>query len=251
MGSATRSAVSDIPSSKRVATRGASSHRELAHRPTGPQAAPYGAMNKMKPVEIGRAYDQITHLWEREAFDRNNGIEAHQRALRFAAHRGRALDVGCGCTGRFIDLLLAEGFTPEGVDISAEMISLARRRHPERVFHQQDICEWQTAERYDFITAWDSLWHLPLGRQTEVLTKLMSMLNPGGVLIFSCGGTDKEDEHLDDSMGPEVYYSSLGIHGFLRLLMGLGGLCRHLEYGQYPELHAYLIFQTPLPEGAA
>jgi hypothetical protein len=35
--------------------------------------------------------------------------------------------VGCGCTGRFIDLLLNEGFSPEGLDISTEMLSLAKK----------------------------------------------------------------------------------------------------------------------------
>ncbi|WP_284451480.1 class I SAM-dependent methyltransferase [Methylophaga thalassica] len=69
----------------------------------------------MTPEDIGKAYDTITHLWEREEFDRNNGIEAHQHAIRFVENKGKALDVGCGCTGRFIDLLQNECFTVEGV----------------------------------------------------------------------------------------------------------------------------------------
>lgn len=197
----------------------------------------------MKPQEIGKAYDKITHLWEREEFNRTNGIEQHKRALSFVEHKGKALDVGCGCTGRFIDLLQGEGFTPEGVDISGEMIRLARRRHPEVVFHHQDICEWLMEEKYDFITAWDSIWHIPLDQQETVLAKLVSSLNTGGVLIFSFGGTEDQSDHTDDFMGTEVYYSTLGTNGFLTLLMGLGCICRHLEYDQYPELHAYLVVQ--------
>ncbi|MDF2183120.1 class I SAM-dependent methyltransferase [Neptuniibacter sp. CAU 1671] len=197
----------------------------------------------MTPKQIGHAYDTITHLWQRDDFNRNNGIEAHQRALAFVTNRGKALDVGCGCTGRFIDLLLGEGFTPEGVDISGEMIRLARQRHPQVVFHQQDICAWDMTETYDFITAWDSLWHIPLDQQEAVLTKLVASLNPGGVLIFSFGGTETADEHCDATMGPEVYYSTLGTHGFLECLIRQGCLCRHLEFDQYPELHAYLIVQ--------
>jgi len=74
-------------------------------------------------------------------------------------------------------------------------------------------------KKYNFITAWDSIWHIPLDQQEKVLTKLVASLNAGGVLIFSCGGTDEAGEHKDDFMGPEVYYSSLGINGVLKLIM--------------------------------
>ncbi len=197
----------------------------------------------MKPEDIGQAYNQITHLWESDDFDRSNGIIEHEKALTFVKNRGKALDVGCGCTGRFIDLLLSNGFCPEGVDISEKMIKLAEERHPEINFYQQDICSWNLPQKYDFITAWDSIWHIPLNQQEKVLTKLASSLNPNGVLIFSFGGTDEQGEHKDSFMGPEVYYSTLGINGFLKLFISLDCVCRHLEYSQYPELHTYLIVQ--------
>ena len=200
----------------------------------------------MTPTDIGSAYDQITHLWQSEKFNLANGIEAHRRALSFVKNRGRALDIGCGCTGRFIDFLQQEGFTPEGVDISDEMLRLAKQKHPDVTFHHQDICQWQSPEKYDFITAWDSIWHIPLAQQESVMTKLIGSLNKGGVLIFSFGGTDEPGEHIDSFMGPEVYYSTLGISGFLSLLITLGAVCRHLEYDQYPELHTYLIVQEQL-----
>lgn len=197
----------------------------------------------MHPKEIGKAYDKITHLWESGDFDRRNGIEQHKRAMAFSENRGKALDVGCGCTGRFIDLLISEGFSPEGVDISEKMVHLARSRHPEVVFHHQDICKWDIQQKYDFITAWDSIWHIPLEQQENVLKKLVSSLNPGGMLIFSFGGTSEQGGHTDDFMGADVYYSTLGTSGFLKLFISLGCICRHLEYDQYPELHAYLIVQ--------
>lgn len=197
----------------------------------------------MNPIDIGKAYNEITHLWLSDKFNRNNGIEQHKRAIAFVKKRTFALDVGCGCTGRFIDLLLEEGFKPEGIDVSDKMIRLATKRHPDINFHKADVCEWIPSKRYDFITAWDSIWHIPLDQQEKVITKLISCLNANGVLIFSCGGTDEQGEHKDDFMGPEVYYSTLGINGFLQLIMSVGGICRHFEYDQYPELHCYFIVQ--------
>lgn len=197
----------------------------------------------MNPSDIGKAYDQITHLWASGKFDRKNGIDAHKRAIAFVKNNGAALDIGCGCNGRIIDFLLDNEFTPEGVDISNKMISLAQERHPEIKFHHQNICEWSPPKKYDFITAWDSIWHIPLNEQENVLTKLVSCLNKGGVFIFSCGGTDDAGDHKDDFMGPEVYYSSLGINGFVSLLINSDCIVRHIEYDQYPELHTYFIVQ--------
>jgi SAM-dependent methyltransferase len=203
----------------------------------------------MRPEDIGKAYDRITHLWTVDGFDRENGIAQHQRALRFlrddSSRRGRALDVGCGCTGRFFDLLLREGLEPEGIDVSREMVRLARLRHPQLSIHHRDVCTWPIAGRYAFITAWDSLWHLPLAEQGPVVTRLLARLDPGGVLILSVGGTDAEGEKQDSVMGPEVHYATLGIGGCLRLFAEAGCLCRHLEYDQYPEPHAYFIVQKP------
>lgn len=197
----------------------------------------------MKSEDIAKAYDQITHLWESDEFNRNNGIEQHERAIAFVKNTGKALDVGCGSTGRFIDLLISKGFSPEGVDISSEMLKLAQKKHPDIDFQHQDICEWDIPDKYDFITAWDSIWHVPFDQHAKVLTKLVSSLNTGGVLIFSCGGIDDEGEHEDNSMGPNMYYSSLGITGYLELIASLGAVCRHFEYDQYPDLHAYFIVQ--------
>ncbi len=71
----------------------------------------------MKPRDIGKAYDQITHLWESAGFDRAIGIAQHQHAMAFTEKRGKALDAGCGCTGRIIDLLQSACFSPQGVDV--------------------------------------------------------------------------------------------------------------------------------------
>ena len=197
----------------------------------------------MNPSNIGKAYDQITHLWGSDKFNRENGIEAHKRAIAFTKNRGAALDVGCGCTGRLIDLLLSNKFTPEGVDVSEKMVKLARKSHPEVKFHQQDICEWSPSQKYDFITAWDSIWHIPLDKQANVISKLVNVLNLNGIMIFSFGGVNEPGDHTDDTMGPMMYYSSLGTNGFIQVFLDNGCTIKHLEFDQHPELHTYIVAQ--------
>jgi len=197
----------------------------------------------MHPKLIGKAYDEITHLWNPDRFNAQNGIAQHQRALTFVDSRGKALDVGCGCNRRVLDYLDNEGFKYEGLDVSEKTIKLARQQHPEVVFYHEDICEWEITQKYDFITAWDSLWHIPLNEHQHVISKLLSALNPSGVLIFSFGGLEEPDEHTNQLMGPTVYYSTLGTFAYLRLVTELGGIIRHFEFDQYPEPHAYIVLQ--------
>lgn len=199
----------------------------------------------MKPADIAQSYDQLAELWNTHDFSAN-GIAQHQRALAFLSNKCHALDIGCGSSGRFIELLLQQGFLVDGIDISSKMIELARLRHPQVTFSNVDICDWKLPRQYDVISAWDSVWHVPLVRQQEVLAKMLQGLAPGGVCIFTTPGVDGPTEKVDCAMGPPMYYSGLGIPETIRLIGASGCICRHLEYDQYPELHVYLIAQRPM-----
>ena len=205
----------------------------------------------MTPREIGNSYDQLADQWNSDTFSRQYGIKQHERAIRFVKEKRRALDIGCGSSGRIIDLLTSHRFDVEGLDISARMIGLAKARHPNVGFHHADIREWSFKKSYDFISAWDSIWHLPLADHAAVLKKILTGLTPGGVCIFTTGGLDTPTEKVDSTMGPPMYYSALGIPNTLRLLSETGCVCCPLEYDQYPESHVYIIAQRPESPSAA
>lgn len=196
----------------------------------------------MDPVSIGQSYDQIAERWSSPEHPLS-GLTAHERALRFVKHRGHALDVGCGCNGRFLDMLRTSGFQFEGVDVSRRMIALARERDPDVVFHHADIREWTPPRAYDFITAWDSVWHVPLESQPGVLEKLMNALAPGGVLVFTMGGLDEPGEVRNAHMGVPMYHATMGIPATATLITRSGCSLRHLEFDQPPEQHLVVIAQ--------
>jgi SAM-dependent methyltransferase len=200
-------------------------------------------MREMDPAATGRAYDKIAPAWQ-DLPNKSYGIAQFERAIQFTKNRGAALDIGCGSQGRIIDLLLRYGFSPEGIDVSAEMIALARQKHPNVFFHVADICQWDLVKQYDFISAWDSTWHLPLEQQEPVLKKICDGLAPGGVYIFTTVGFDAPSEQRAQSCwGVDLHYGILGIPMLLDLLTKFGCVCRHLEYDQYPEQHLYVIAQ--------
>ncbi|HVJ44928.1 MAG TPA: class I SAM-dependent methyltransferase [Luteolibacter sp.] len=193
----------------------------------------------MKPSDTGDRYDRIAHLWQRDT-PATYGIAALQRAIRFAAAKGAALDVGCGSECRFLRILADAGFAIEGLDVSARMIELAREMHPTVPFHHADIATWQPTERYAFISAWDSTFHLPIADQRPVMEKLCDALVPGGVVLFTFGG-GPAGEISGSFHDLDFDYSTLGTTAFLSILADRGCECRHLEYDQHPENHVFII----------
>jgi 2-polyprenyl-3-methyl-5-hydroxy-6-metoxy-1,4-benzoquinol methylase len=197
----------------------------------------------MIPTDVAKSYDHIAERWNSDSLPRNNGIDQHERAIDFVKEKRAALDVGCGGSGRIIDLLLSRGFNVEGLDLSARMIESARQCHPKVILHQADICDWELPKKYHLIAAWDSIWHVPLSSQEAVLAKILQGLTSGGVGIFTTGGLDAPSEKVDAAMGVPMYYSVLGIPRTLELIAKNGCVCRHLEYDQYPESHLCVIAQ--------
>lgn len=199
--------------------------------------------------QIAATYDKLASFWAGQKLDQANGLEAHRRALRFLDTHGQgdksrtALEVGCGSSGRLTELLLTDGFDVTGVDISEEMLKLARERYPKVTYHLADITQWELPQAYHLISAWDSIWHVPLGQQEGVVRKLCQGLIPGGVFIFTAGGLDTPSEREDIMMGQPIYHATLGFPRLMEIIASEACLCRHLEYDQYPEMHVYLIVQ--------
>lgn len=197
----------------------------------------------MEPSILGTKYDKIAQWWHDQHVDSSYGVSQFQRAVKFATPGGKALDVGCGSGGRFIRILEDNNFSVVGLDISEQMISLASINHPEHQFLHQDICTWETSEKFDFIVAWDSIFHLPLNMQKPIISKLCQLLVKGGTLIYTFGNA--EGEHTDKWHNDLFYYSSIGINENVQALLNNGMSILHVELDQYPEKHVYAIATKP------
>ena len=197
----------------------------------------------MQPVKLGEKYDKIASWWHERHFESEYGVKQFDKALGFCSKNSNALDVGCGAGGRFIRALKKMESNVTGIDVSKEMINLARINHPDEKFILQDICSWETNEKFDFIYAWDSIFHLPLDMHKPVITKLCNLLSEGGVLFYTFGNAVGEDtsEWLNDVF----YYSSIGINDNLQLLIENGVTVLHMELDQHPEKHVCVIAKKP------
>jgi ubiquinone/menaquinone biosynthesis C-methylase UbiE len=115
----------------------------------------------------------------------NHNTHYHDFLLRqLPAHLGEALDLGCG-TGAFARLLAQRAERVLGLDLSPQMIRVARERstgYQNITFEVADATTWVFGrELFDCIASIATLHHLPLG---QTLTKLRDALRPNGTLLI-------------------------------------------------------------------
>ena len=96
-----------------------------------------------------------------------------------------ALDLGCG-TGVLCQALNARGIETLGIDLSDEMIAIARERAPGLSFEVADMTRFQPDRNFDLVTCTgDALNHIePIARVTQVFSNVRRALSPGGLFVF-------------------------------------------------------------------
>ena len=123
----------------------------------------------------------------------------------------RILDLGCG-TGVLCRILREHGFTADGVDLSENMVAIAREADPEGRYDVGDMTVYEPEGRYDIVTCTgDAVNHLTDKAAVEkMFCKVYSYLEEGGVFIFDLlNETEvpdpdpiefRYDEHTDASL---------------------------------------------------
>lgn len=96
---------------------------------------------------------------------------------------GRVLDIGCA-TGGFLGLM-GEGWTRRGVELSAELVAASPPPPGVDVWVGRFEDYPESGEKFDAVTLWDALDHVPDPRAT--LEKARRLIKPGGTLAVLQG----------------------------------------------------------------
>lgn len=105
--------------------------------------------------------------------------------VNLVKNKGTILDLGCG-PGHHSKYFSNIGFKVTGVDLSEEMIEIAKRVSPNSDFQIMDILELNSnKDSFDGIWASASLLHIPKNRIKSVLIKLNEILTNQGILYIS------------------------------------------------------------------
>lgn len=141
--------------------------------------------------------------------------------LSVLADGAAALDVGCGA-GVPVTRALAKRFNVTGVDISANMIELARENVPAARFIRADIMSVELApSSFDAATAFYSIFHIPRTEHPALFRRIRDWLKPGGYLLCLLPRYN-EETYIDDFFGSTMYWSSYAAADYERILTDLG-----------------------------
>jgi SAM-dependent methyltransferase len=114
--------------------------------------------------------------------------------------RGRVGDLGCG-PGRITTYLAGRGLDAFGIDLSPEMVAVARSSYPGLSFEVGDLFNLDLPDGgLGGALAWYSLVHTPPEDLAKVFAEIHRVLAPGGLLLHAFKvGTARY--HLDHAYG--------------------------------------------------
>ena len=127
--------------------------------------------------------------------------------VTLAADLGTSVgDAGCG-TGRLEPYLAARGLTPHGIDLSPEMIRVARRDHPGFVFDVADLRELPFGDSsLAGVVCWYSLMYLAPSDGASAFRELARVVKPRGYLVTAFKAGDNLVRRAGRSAGLGVEF---------------------------------------------
>jgi len=157
-----------------------------------------------KLVKTGYNQCAKNYADNRDLFKNQKYLEGLAEKLPLKA---KVLDIGCG-SGVPVDKYLSiKGFQITGIDISEEMVKLAKENLPHGNFLVKDMAEIDFPESsFDAIVSFYAIFHIPREEHLPLLNKLHTLLKTDGYLLITMGSSDWEGTE-DDFHGAKMFWS--------------------------------------------
>lgn len=149
-----------------------------------------------KSKQAVSVYNQIAAMYDNEY-----GISSYiDDFLNLVNKNGRILDVGCG-PGKDSHYIASKGFEVVGVDLSEEMIKIAKKNFPRIDFRIMDMRELSfEPNSFDGIFVAFSFIHLPKKEVSGVLIKLYELLKGGGSIYIAVQEDESKEIFLTEPL---------------------------------------------------
>lgn len=146
-------------------------------------------------------YEKIAGTYTRKYFRDKSDLPFIDRFLGHLKPGSKVLDVGCG-PGQFSKYISGKGFRVVGIDLSKEMLNIAKKKVPKVRFKLMDMRNLKfDDESFDGLLVAYSLIHIPSKDVVKNLKGFYRILKPEGyILIIAQRG--KPDQFINEPFKP-------------------------------------------------
>lgn len=169
----------------------------MAGDETGEKESEFGMDDDTRTVRAG--YDRVAAKYAETFYDELSRkpfdcalLDAFAEQVRAAGQPGAVWDLGCG-PGHVGRYLADRGLDVCGLDLSDEMLTIARRLNPAMRFVQGTMLALPVADgALAGIVSFYAIHHLPRGQAVDALREFRRALRPGGRLLLGFHGGEGE-----------------------------------------------------------
>lgn len=113
----------------------------------------------------------------------------------------RVLDLGCG-PGIDSQKLVKYGLSVDGLDLSDELLAIAKKINPSLTFTQGDMRKLPYRDnKFEGVFAKASLLHIPKKDMPKVINEIKRVLKPSGIVHIAIKGGEGEGELTENDYG--------------------------------------------------
>ena len=134
---------------------------------------------------------------------------------------GHILDAGCGAGEPVAKYLVEHGFQVTGVDVSPQILEIAKKQVPGATFLEGDMTRLTFSDQvFDGVVSLYAIWHISRQKHGLVFDNFYRVLKPKGVLFFNTGVHPMDG--INNFLGARMYWSSPSTDNTLQLVKGAG-----------------------------
>ena len=137
--------------------------------------------------EVKEFYEKFSQNLIRDKINPNPRHRKIIRYLKNVFHKYRfknALEIGCGI-GIISEFISKNVPDVTGIDISEENIKFAKATNKKITFYCSDFLEYRTKDKYDLITLFDVLEHIPKEIHPDVFKRINEISNVNTKIIIT------------------------------------------------------------------
>lgn len=149
-----------------------------------------------------KAWNNVAEKYDHSKYDSFNPlIEYFYKELPVY---GSVLDIGSGTGLPYAKLFVERGFNYLGIDISSQMIKIAKKNVPSAKFMEMSMTEFKFENEFDGVFSSYSMLLLSPELMKDVAKRIVSSLKPGGLFYISLNESRVKNADLDKDVICEI-----------------------------------------------